>query len=439
MNEDIRVHVVTYPDRRNLVMRYTDPNSGKLVQRSAGTASQKEAHKRAAKWEAELQEGRYHHPSRLTWDGFRKRHEDEAQPGMASSTRKKVAAVFNLVENVLSPKHLRDLTPSRLSHLIKVMRDRGRSEATIKGHLAHLQSALQWAVRLGMLAKVPKVDKLKRARAQTVMKGRPITGEEFERMLAKVPDALTDKPNRQRKEPKRPTLETVESWKHYLRGLWLSGLRLAESLDLWWDREDRLCVDLSGKRPMLRIPAALEKGNRDRLLPIAPEFAEFLLETPEADRTGRVFRPLPRRPKRTERPGELTAGRTVAAIGKAARVKVLTTSKKAPKTGEVREVIKYASAHDLRRSFGERWARRVMPQVLMELMRHESIETTLRYYVGRNAQATADVLWEAHEKAQGYTLGYIPENGPKKAESPADVSDCRASGFGERRRSDSNR
>jgi integrase len=59
--------------------------------------------------------------------------------------------------------------------------------------------------------------------------------------------------------------------------------------------------------------------------------------------------------------------------------------------------LKYASAHDLRRSFGQRWASRVMPQVLMELMRHESIETTLRYYVGRNAQSTAAVLWAAHD------------------------------------------
>ena len=57
--------------------------------------------------------------------------------------------------------------------------------------------------------------------------------------------------------------------------------------------------------------------------------------------------------------------------------------------------VKYASAHDLRRSFGERWAVRVMPHVLMVLMRHESIETTMRYYVGRNAQTTAAILWEA--------------------------------------------
>ncbi len=41
----------------------------------------------------------------------------------------------------------------------------------------------------------------------------------------------------------------------------------------------------------------------------------------------------------------------------------------------------------------------------MELMRHESIETTLKFYVGRNAQATADVLWNAHQAANGNTFG----------------------------------
>ena len=35
----------------------------------------------------------------------------------------------------------------------------------------------------------------------------------------------------------------------------------------------------------------------------------------------------------------------------------------------------------------------------MQLMRHESIETTLKYFVGRNAESTAGVLWEAHRAA----------------------------------------
>jgi len=35
-----------------------------------------------------------------------------------------------------------------------------------------------------------------------------------------------------------------------------------------------------------------------------------------------------------------------------------------------------------------------MPAQLMELMRHESIDTTLRYYVGIDAQRTAEAAYE---------------------------------------------
>jgi hypothetical protein len=45
-----------------------------------------------------------------------------------------------------------------------------------------------------------------------------------------------------------------------------------------------------------------------------------------------------------------------------------------------------------------------MPQILMQLMRHKDISTTMKYYVGREAEATADVLYAAVEKL-GNTLG----------------------------------
>ena len=73
----------------------------------------------------------------------------------------------------------------------------------------------------------------------------------------------------------------------------------------------------------------------------------------------------------------MEASAIITAIGKKAGVKVRSKikSKVDPATGKRGpvEVIKFASAHDLRRSFGERWAERVLPKVLMELMRHESI------------------------------------------------------------------
>ena len=383
--QEITVHVVEYPNRKNLVMRYVDPFTGKQKTKSASTNKRRDAEKLAAKWEAELREGRYNEPSKATWEDFRERYEDEVLSGHAEGTGQRVSAAFNMLERIISPKRLAGVTAARLSYFQAELRKMDRTENTIKTHLAHIVAALRWAVRQKMLHELPQVDRPRRAKGSKVMKGRPITLEEFERMLAKVEAVVGP--------------EVAPSWKQYLRGLWLSGLRLSESLKLTWDDDRQLRVDFDGRRPMLRIRAESEKGHRDRLLPMSPEFAEFLAAVPDCERRGRVCRIQAQRD--LGRP--LTSrhvSTVVSRIGKAAGVKVSTN----PKTDKV----KFASAHDLRRSFGERWAARLMPQQLMELMRHESIDTTMKYYVGRNAERTADALWEAHEAHQGSILGSTP-------------------------------
>ncbi len=88
MNE-IKVHVVKYPDRKNLVMRYVCPATGKPVARTTGTTKAKEAAKVAAKWEAELQEGRYFKTCKMTWAEFRENHEQIFQANIAAETVKK--------------------------------------------------------------------------------------------------------------------------------------------------------------------------------------------------------------------------------------------------------------------------------------------------------------------------------------------------------------
>lgn len=179
-----------------------------------------------------------------------------------------------------------------------------------------------------------------------------------------------------------------QSWQHFLEGLWWSGLRLGEALELYWDRDDKLTINYSQERPVLYIPAELEKGNQDRFIPVAPEFAGFLDRTPQDQRAGRVFNPLPYRA--TAKQSLLNqVSKIISQIGKKANVVVHIQTNTGKK--------KYASAHDLRRAFGDRWALRVMPPVLMQLMRHESIETTMRYYVGRSVEATADAIWKAYE------------------------------------------
>ena len=52
----------------------------------------------------------------------------------------------------------------------------------------------------------------------------------------------------------------------------------------------------------------------------------------------------------------------------------------------------YASAHDLRRAFGDRWSRIVEPMELKELMRHASVSTTEQFYLSKRAKRTATSL-----------------------------------------------
>jgi len=72
---------------------------------------------------------------------------------------------------------------------------------------------------------------------------------------------------------------------------------------------------------------------------------------------------------------------------------------------EIGGKVKYASAHDCRRGFGTRWAKRVMPAVLQRLMRHRNIDTTMKYYVGIQADDVAADLWGKYHGGTGNSFG----------------------------------
>jgi len=401
MDEKIKVTVAQWGQGRNLMLRWTDPETGERRAETSGTKDWGEAEDKAAVLAHQINTGEYVPPAErkrrksvMSWEDFTSRHEREVQPGQAEKTRLTYRTVFSAVERIIHPKRLNGLTAARLSHFQAVLRDEGKSEHTIKSYLAHLKAAMRWAVDVGMLKECPKFPKTVRAKKGKAMKGRPLCTEEYERMLLSVGPALTQRPNRQRKKPAPPTAEVVESWRHLLRGLWTGGWRLGEALELSWDRRDKLCIDLTGRRPMVHIPGECQKSGKDELYPVAPEFVELILQTPPERRKGRVFRPMGVRGK-TSRLGLEYVSAVIARIGEKAGVVVNEKTKKGPNGKPVR-VVKYASAHDLRRSFGDRWKDRVMPLVLQQMMRHEDLSTTLNHYTSRNADNTAEAIWAAY-------------------------------------------
>ena len=174
MEEQIRVYVVKYPGRTNLVMRYLDPLSNKQVARSTGTSKQREAERVAAKWEAELREGRYQKRNRMTWEEFRERFEANGMHDMRGTTAANYFSTFNAFEELTNPKkHLADITTERVATFTRELRKpytitRGtgkkqtsrkakRSMATVARHLRHLKAAARWGALARVAAEAPAI------------------------------------------------------------------------------------------------------------------------------------------------------------------------------------------------------------------------------------------------------------------------------------------
>ncbi len=379
MSEEIRVTVFRRAGRKFFEAQWVDPVTGKKKTKSTGKERKRDAERVAGELESELRDGRYHHNTNVTWNEFRERYESDVASGLARRTQELFGTAFNAVERIIDPKFLQSLSAEQISRFQRELRkpsNKGRkpvSDATVKCYLRHLKVSLNWAQSLGMVASVPPIT-MPNKRAGGDMKGRPVTAEEFDRMLASVEAVVGELP--------------ATSWTWLLRGLWWSGLRISEALTLHWTDDSLLCVDFNGRRPMFRIRGEAHKSGKDCILPMAPEFAEMLETVPVDERHGFVFDPQPIRHngRGTGRIRVDTTSRMITKIGSKAIIKVAENS-----SGDV----KFASAHDLRRAFGFRWSLRVIPAILQQLMRHESIQTTMEFYVGRNAEAAADVVWDS--------------------------------------------
>lgn len=356
----IRVLIRSKPDRRNLQLYYVNSITGKEESRSARTPDRSKADRAAARWEEELSAG--HAPNRATWTDFRNRFEAEHLAQLAGRTRGGYSTALTHFENLIGkPKELMAINASVVSRFASLMRAEKIGEQSIATYLTHLRAALRWAASIGMIPYAPTI-KLPKIGKRTLHRGRPLTDDEFQAMIDAVPGVVSD--------------DYAPEWIRSLRGAWLCGLRLGEVFRLSWDSAPAR-VDLdSGRFPRIIWFVEGHKARRDDVVPMTPDFAEFLHLTPKASRKGRVFNPkLP-----TRRVTPRYAGKVISAIGVASGV-------------VVNEKGKHASAHDLRRSFGTRLAMKVRPVTLQALMRHASIETTLKYYVDLHCDDVGAELW----------------------------------------------
>ena len=381
MEDEIKVRIVQRKRSKCYTAEWVDPVTGKAKSKStkikivdapkrAADQAKREALKWAEAFQEELQEG-LTDGSHTPWSEFRERYIDEELRDLAHNSLVGACTTLNAVEEIIKPKSIQVMNSQQVARFRREIRKRtvrkkvnGKWEtrtirpASVNRHLRHLKAALRWAKRVGMIRTVPDIQLIRRTGVGA--KARAVTSEEFQRMLKACETVCSG--------------EMVDRYKFFLRGLWLSGLRLTESLNLKWDRGP-VALTYENDVPIILFEPEGHKNGKLQRCPCTPDFAELLATVPEDQRQGYVFPLEDPRPKRDH------PGRLISAMGEAAGVRT------------TEDTDKWASAHDLRRSFGVRWATKVQPAVLMRLMRHSTIQTTMKFYVGQETESVISTLY----------------------------------------------
>ncbi|MCO8124756.1 site-specific integrase [Stieleria sp. TO1_6] len=152
-----------------------------------------------------------------------------------------------------------------------------RSPNTVNSSMGAVMAFVRFCAKRDWIVKVPDLDSLS---VDDVMKGRPITGEELDRMIEAIPRVVGK--------------NEAPSWQFALRVLWYSGFRVGDLMDFHWEDERHIrpvWSSRSGVHPTITVPSSQKNGKLQEI-PMLPELEAFLLEVPKAKRAGWIVNPL---------------------------------------------------------------------------------------------------------------------------------------------------
>jgi integrase len=369
---------IARPTNRPFQLRYTCPTEGREVRISIGCRDENVAETEKAKLEAELllgirrdKKARVVIGPQMPWELFRDKYRELRLALLRDPESAEVR--LDLCDKIVSPRTLGEM--ARIETLDELQakllaghcRQKGRSGPrsphTVESHMRTLLAALNWAAAKGRKWIEPVEFDVLETDDLDAMKGRPIAEAEFQKMLDATAAVCRVGP---------------ESWNFLMGGIWQTGLRLSEAMRFSWDLPKTIQpMRTKGGVVVLRIPAGFQKNRKDQMIPTIPEFVELLESVPVDARNGWVFNPMKQRGG-TRMDQHKQVSRKITAIGAEAGI-------------VVNDDGKFASAHDFRRSFGQRLADAgVPPTDLQKIMRHSSFATTQKYYLKADAVEQAE-------------------------------------------------
>jgi integrase len=155
-----------------------------------------------------------------------------------------------------------------------------RSDVTVDSIVRNVMTFARYCAKRKRqwIDRIPEVDRLVGTGS---MKGRPITTDEFDAMIAAVP-AVVGK-------------GSAASWVFTLRLLWESAFRIGDAMDFAWDDVRHICPVWPHRKdlhPTLKIPQT-QKNGKEQEIPMLPGLADLLNTIPVEQRVGWVINPLP--------------------------------------------------------------------------------------------------------------------------------------------------
>ncbi len=156
-----------------------------------------------------------------------------------------------------------------------------RASSTANSIVRNVMTFARFCKRRKWIPRIPDVERVGADEDEKAMKGRPITTEEFERMLEAVPKVVGE--------------GSAESWWFTLQVLWESAFRVGDVMDFSWDDPRHIIPKWphrQGLHPTLIIPKT-QKNKKEQQVPMLPGLAELLQSVPVEHRIGWVINPLP--------------------------------------------------------------------------------------------------------------------------------------------------
>lgn len=351
--------------RRGLCFRWKE--EGRWKEQKCETNRRSAAERAAVEFAIKLERDARESMS-LTWSEFCNQYEDEHVDHTSTGNQTKWGLVRRRFQEFLNEKKMAELpmlefTPKLINGFRARLRKDLKSPASVASYFATFKAGLSYATELEIAPVIPMMRQRNKGSTPIKMRGRPVTTEEFERMI----DAVHKVVGRDR----------AKEFQNVLKMLWLGGLRRSEALKFHTERLDCHRFDGLWTDNPEAVFHASQKNKKTQRVAMTKDWAEFVRSLDL--KPGWVCNPINDRGWRVTSDTEI--GRYIAKFGREAKVIVI--------PGMDDQDPSFATAQNLRQGFGYRWATRVMPVTLMHLMRHSDIKTTMQFYAAVDAKAAA--------------------------------------------------